>query len=163
MMRSRSRRSGLVLLTVALGACAQPARPGPSFTAEDEAAINSVVQSAIDIANSSKDWAAYTQTYYAEDATVLPPNHPAIQGRAAIVEFLSSSPPMSDFKLTKVDLKGEGNLAYLYGTYHMTVALPAGSTADNGKYVEVWKRQADGSWKVAYDVFNSDLPATTES
>jgi ketosteroid isomerase-like protein len=29
---------------------------------------------------------------------------------------------------------------------------------DRGKYLEIWKRQADGSWKVALDIFNSDLP-----
>ena len=30
---------------------------------------------------------------------------------------------------------------------------------DEGSYLEIWKRQADGSWRVAMDVFNSDLPA----
>ena len=33
-----------------------------------------------------------------------------------------------------------------------------GPAADDGKYIEIWKRQADGSWKIAYDIFNSDLP-----
>jgi len=28
---------------------------------------------------------------------------------------------------------------------------------DSSKYIEIWKRQADGSWKVAFDIFNSDL------
>ena len=31
--------------------------------------------------------------------------------------------------------------------------------ADRGKFVEVWKKQADGKWKVVADIFNSDLPA----
>jgi ketosteroid isomerase-like protein len=30
---------------------------------------------------------------------------------------------------------------------------------DKGKYVEIWKKQPDGSWKCAVDMFNSDLPA----
>jgi ketosteroid isomerase-like protein len=29
---------------------------------------------------------------------------------------------------------------------------------DHGKLVEIWKKQADGKWKVAVDIFNSDLP-----
>jgi hypothetical protein len=29
---------------------------------------------------------------------------------------------------------------------------------DKGKYLTVWKKQADGSWKVLFDMFNSDLP-----
>jgi ketosteroid isomerase-like protein len=36
---------------------------------------------------------------------------------------------------------------------------PKGSPImDRGKYVAVWKKQADGSWKVAAESFNSDLP-----
>jgi len=30
---------------------------------------------------------------------------------------------------------------------------------DQGKGVEVWKKQRDGSWKVVLDIFNSDVPA----
>jgi len=29
---------------------------------------------------------------------------------------------------------------------------------DTGKYLEIWKKQADGGWKVVRDIFNSDLP-----
>lgn len=162
MIRSNLRRSGSVLLAFALGACAPPAPPAPSFTADDEAAIGAVVQAALAIANGSQDWDAYAQTYYAADATVLPPNQTAIQGHAAIADFLRGFPPMSSFESTKVDMQGAGDLAYVYGTYRMTLQVPAGPAADEGKYIEVWKRQADGSWKVAYDIFNSDLPPTSE-
>ena len=29
---------------------------------------------------------------------------------------------------------------------------------DHGKYVEIFKKQADGTWKVVADIWNSDLP-----
>jgi ketosteroid isomerase-like protein len=32
---------------------------------------------------------------------------------------------------------------------------------DSGKFIEVWRRQGDGSWKIADDIFNSSLPAPT--
>ena len=32
-------------------------------------------------------------------------------------------------------------------------------TKDHGKYCEVWEKKADGKWKVATDMFSSDLPA----
>jgi len=31
---------------------------------------------------------------------------------------------------------------------------------DNGKMVEIWKKQADGNWKCIVDTWSSDLPAT---
>jgi ketosteroid isomerase-like protein len=41
----------------------------------------------------------------------------------------------------------------------LTTPDPAGKpVTDRGKYVTIWKKQADGSWKVIADIFNSDLP-----
>jgi ketosteroid isomerase-like protein len=46
----------------------------------------------------------------------------------------------------------------------MTFNDPTGKTvSDKGKYVTVWKKQKDGSWKVLLDVFNTDLPPTGAS
>lgn len=55
---------------------------------------------------------------------------------------------------TKVEVARSGDFAYSTGTY--AIANPA---IDKGKFVDVWKKQADGSWKAAADVINSDLPA----
>ncbi|MBA2471329.1 MAG: hypothetical protein H0V41_03460 [Pseudonocardiales bacterium] len=48
-----------------------------------------------------------------------------------------------------------GDLAYSTGTYAF-----ANPPIDKGKFVDVWKKQADGSWKAVIDIFNSDLPVT---
>jgi ketosteroid isomerase-like protein len=47
------------------------------------------------------------------------------------------------------------------GTYSMTTSAPKGKkpVTDKGKYVTVFRKQADGTWKVVADVTNSDLPA----
>jgi ketosteroid isomerase-like protein len=49
-----------------------------------------------------------------------------------------------------------GDLGYTRGTYELTLQDAAGQpTVDKGKYVTVWKKQADGAWQVAADIFNS--------
>jgi ketosteroid isomerase-like protein len=43
----------------------------------------------------------------------------------------------------------------------MTLNDPSGKPiADHGKYLEIWRKQGDGSWKCIVDMFNSDLPGT---
>jgi ketosteroid isomerase-like protein len=144
-----------------LSACSQPpAQPGPpAFGEEDREAIRATTEEALAIANGSQDWDEYVGVYYAPDATVLPPNAEAVHGRTAISAFLAAFPTITMFSAELVSVEGDGDLAYVYGTYHLEMDTPDGPEADDGKYIEVWKRQADGSWQIAYDIFNSDLPA----
>ena len=98
---------------------------------------------------------------YTEAASFLPPNDKAVTGRAAIQAWMQNLPPVKEFKLTPVEIDGRGDLAYVRGTFSMTM-LPAGAPGpimDVGKYVEIRPKQADGSWLISVDIFNSDLPA----
>jgi uncharacterized protein (TIGR02246 family) len=97
---------------------------------------------------------------YAENATLMPPNEPALAGRAAIESWMKGLPPVKDFALNVVEVQGHGDLAYTRGTYSMTITPPGapGPVKDNGKFVEVRRRQKDGSWQIITDIFNSDLP-----
>jgi ketosteroid isomerase-like protein len=95
---------------------------------------------------------------YTEDAVVMAPNFPAAAGRAAIVDFNRMFPPVASFVLTIDDVGGSGDVAYVRGTYRMTMAVE-GAPADTGKYIEIRRRQADGTWLLAADIFNSNLPA----
>jgi uncharacterized protein (TIGR02246 family) len=106
-----------------------------------------------------------TVSYYADDAVLMPPNAPVAAG-AAIRDFWKSmiaSPGFAGgWKVTKAEVARSGDLAYLTGTYEMTENDASGKPVnDRGKYVEVWKKQADGKWKVVADMFNSDLPLPT--
>ena len=61
--------------------------------------------------------------------------------------------------LEVADLDGRADVAYMRGTFAMTLepeGAPAVSMA--GKYVEILKKQADGTWRFAVDIFNSDAP-----
>jgi len=159
---SRRTLLSLPLLAVCLSffflvACATDA--GPTFTEADRAAIEAATQEALAI-NATGDHQAYVNHYYTSDAVIMPPNGEVIRGREAALAFNVNFPPYEDLQFHHVELDGDGDLAYVYGTYTMVMAAAEGEepVEDRGKYLEVWKRQADGSWKVALDIFNSDLP-----
>jgi ketosteroid isomerase-like protein len=104
---------------------------------------------------------AYVKLYYADDARVLPPNLATLTGRDAISAFLRSHGSFQEVRFTILAIDGRNDLAYVHGAYQMTLTPPGAGepVGDKGKYVEVWKKQRDGSWKVILDIFNSDLPA----
>ncbi len=54
---------------------------------------------------------------YAENATFMPPNQGMVQGRAAILAWMKTVPPMSHFTASAIDINGRGDLAYVRGTY----------------------------------------------
>jgi uncharacterized protein (TIGR02246 family) len=94
---------------------------------------------------------------YAEDAVILPPGRPAIQGRAAIQAFMDGSPPSANFQLQVIELDGRGNLAYSREIAVSTMN-PPGTTPRivREKVIAIWRRQADGSWKVLRDIWNAE-------
>lgn len=104
-----------------------------------------------------------TVSYYSDDAVVMPPNIPTLTGKQpirALWQSMLESPAFSGgWKATKVDVAQSGDLAYVSGNYEFNETDRSGNAiTDRGKYLEVWKKQSDGSWKCVADMFNSDLP-----
>ena len=99
-----------------------------------------------------------------EKGAVLASNAPIANGREAISKLFAGFFALQDLKISwhpdRVEVAKSGELAYTSGAYQMSFAGPDGKTVpDTGKYVTVWKKQPDGSWKVMLDIFNSDVPA----
>ena len=93
---------------------------------------------------------------YADDAKLLPPNSPAVSGKANIQGFWEGAAQALGIKhvsMNTVAVEFIDDTAIEQGEY--TLDLAAGE--DKGKFVVVWKRQPDGSWKWHLDIFNSDL------
>jgi uncharacterized protein (TIGR02246 family) len=145
--------------TATMGGASDAAPAG--LSAEDEAAIRAV-DAAWARAATAGDGNAIA-ALYAPDATVLPPMEPPRQGEAAKkywVDFANSfSGPV---ELTTTTVEGRGDLAYGVGTYRMTLTpKKAGAKplpTDEGKYIEVLKKQGDGSWKIVYDMWSPNAP-----
>jgi ketosteroid isomerase-like protein len=102
-------------------------------------------------------------SYYAADASVYPQGMPIATGSEAIRDTMTKMTSMPGFSLqwsaTKADVSASGDLGYTTGTYQMAMNNGAGTpTTEKGKYVTVWKKQSNGQWKVADDIFNADAP-----
>lgn len=112
-----------------------------------------------------------TLAYYSEDAIVLPPNATSAATKETIrnvwKDVLATSGLVITWEPAKVKLGKSGEMAWVSGTYELTMNDASGKPAnDRGKYLEVWEKQPDGNWKCAADMWNSDLagpaPAAAE-
>lgn len=109
----------------------------------------------------SGDVAAVTAKFD-DDAILMLPNQPLLRGKLAIQRFYEGwcHGPMkpTSFTFDHLEATASGDYAYDVGTYNLSMlAGPGRRVDDSGKYIAVLKH-SDGEWKIAYLIFNSDLP-----
>lgn len=156
-------RIAAVLVVVALSACksmecCEPEACEASLSKEDRAAISANAEAWLRAVRAA-DWAATAATY-TTDAMLLPPNEPAVSGREAIRQWFAAFPPIVSMEVEDSEVGGCCGVAYVRGTYHFAIAPPgAGTIHETGKYIEIRRKQADGTWLKLRDMFSSDEPA----
>jgi ketosteroid isomerase-like protein len=155
-------RLSLVLVSLLLLSTACQTQTQADTRAADQAALTNL-DAEWSKAAGAKD-VDKTVSYYSDDALVLPPNSPALTGKAPIRAMWSGMLNAPGFgggwKATKVEVARSGDLGYVTGSYELTETNASGKpVTDKGKFLEIWKKQADGSWKCTADMFSSDLPA----
>jgi uncharacterized protein (TIGR02246 family) len=132
----------------------------PSLSSADEASIRSADSAFVASINAGD--AAKVAEVYAEDASLLAPNLPPQKGRRAVQEFWGGflDAYTVRFEVVSDTLEGRGDLAYTRGHYRFTAVPKAKGVpgvADEGKFVEILKKQPDGTWKYAVDMYSSNL------
>ena len=102
------------------------------------------------------NWKAVAALYI-EDGVLYPPGEAAVKGRTAIEVCLAALPATTDFTLRTTRVEGHDDLAYVQGTYTMTLATSgtAASAQQSGYFLEVRRRQADGRWLIAVQMLNA--------
>lgn len=93
---------------------------------------------------------------YTDDAMILPPDHPPVEGRPSIEEFWAGavqSLGIASVDLESVELEIVGDTAYEVGRYSIHGAEGA---LDGGSYLVVWRRSGDGTWRWHRDIWNGD-------
>ena len=102
-------------------------------------------------------------TFFAEDATFMPDKAPVARGDSIRTpwEQLLSMPGFDlEWQATSAQVAEAGDMGYTIGTYELTVEQDGTPMVTVGKYVTIWEKQANGSWKVVVDCFNADGPPT---
>ena len=154
-------------LALACTATVEPTTQGIDLEAE-RAALMAADDAFFASYSSSDDPAATLSAGFLDDANVLAPDMPMARGKEAsmaIFAALESLPEYSlRWKAEIAEVGGAADLGYTIGPYHMEFLDPAGNpVVTEGKFMTIWKKQSDGAWKIAVDMFNSDgVPSARE-
>lgn len=144
-----TRLIAVLLLVFALAACGQP------YVSQDGDEISALSDS-WEAALNAGDLDALAALYTA-DALLMPPNEPAQRGQEAVRTMFDGMIAAGlTLELTTLDARESGDTGYNVGVYTMRAA--DGTRIDTGKFAEIWKR-SNGSWQIASDIWNSDMPA----
>ncbi len=97
---------------------------------------------------------------YTEDGVAGPSGSDFIRGHQALRKLWTRAggSKVLRHKLSPVEIVVDGDHAYDWGYYEGATGTPTKISEFNGKYLVVWRRGADGQWRMAQDVWNS-MPA----
>ena len=107
----------------------------------------------------AKDLNALIRDFYVDDAVLLPPGSPAINGAGAIRDFWKGliDAGAADVALKTASVDSSGELAYEIGEYSFTMPDGTGGKAPMaGKYLVVFKRQTNGTLRAVADMFSGN-------
>src|ERR1039458_27276 len=117
-----------------------------------------------------KDWggkdADRIAAHYADNGNVMFPNSPTMTGKDAIGKTMKDVLADSNWSLAlqsvQVEVSRGGDLGYARGTYVLTATDPASTkvATENGRFVTIFRKEADGSWKALQEISNATAPAT---
>ena len=145
--------AALAAVSIGIGASACGGKHEPEFGIPDQQAIRAAT-STLETSFNAKD-VGKILTLYTENSVFMPPNKPLLRGRDSLKQFYDGllNGGSKDLKLTPTDVAGHGPLAYESGSYSMV----NGTVPDRGKYLFIL-RNMNGSWKIEYTSWSSDLP-----
>jgi ketosteroid isomerase-like protein len=103
-------------------------------------------------------------SYWADDAVIIEPGQPAVEGKAAIRSYVAESFKTPGFKIHWVSEKPtfspDGKLAYMRGTDEMTVPGPKGIPMTlHLRGYSIWRMEPDGQWRCVVDIANEAPPS----
>jgi ketosteroid isomerase-like protein len=147
--------ASVFVLALLAGCAAAPRAPG-------EADFRRMVAESYVAPFKAADYPRWLEVF-ADDAVALHNRRPADVGKSAIKDFAAAVEAnfrLARFDVAVSDVRIDGNVAWTRGEYTSEFVSKASGTSpwgvENGKFLLIWQRQADGSWKIVLDMGNSN-------
>jgi len=149
-----------ILLTV-LSACSASEDSNPKTTNADAVEAVKATMAKYVSGYESKDVETCVEVF-TEDAIRMPPNGPAIFGSDGIRSYYQEwfESESLDVVVLPKEIEVAGNWAFAWGTYSAVVTTTSSGDQreDEGKWINVFKKGADGIWRFHRNIWNSDKP-----
>lgn len=103
-------------------------------------------------------------SWFAEDAVTLSNGQPPVRGHAAIAAAATWDPRV--YALTWVaegaEMSPASDMGYTWGRYQgQTTDKDGKKTTQTGRYITIWKKQPDATWKVTLEASAEDAPGSS--
>lgn len=100
-------------------------------------------------------------SYWTDDAIVMPPGFPSIKGKAELRQYIENSLQIPGFKISwhssDVEFSPDGNLAYMLSRNEVSMHGEDNNPITfSGRAVTIWRREPDGAWRCAVDIWNAE-------
>jgi uncharacterized protein (TIGR02246 family) len=143
-----------VLGSIGLAAC------GPS-EADVSAEVDEVYEEyeASILAGDADRWVAQ----WTEDGVAMWPDLSEFRGTTTLLEAVKGDFDVvsyAEFEISTEEVQVAGDWAYARGTFVATLEMKEGGEPIpyDGKFLTIFERQSDGSWKIHRDIYNSNVP-----
>ncbi len=159
----------LVLSVLVLSLGCEPAEqaPAPAEPGMSQAEANQLFDELVedfDVAVNAEDADALLSLFHPTPAS-MPPNAPLKEGAEMVRSHWQTN--LFDLGNVEVDnmfegVRVSGDLAVGWGRYTSSITPEEGDAVSAvGKWMAIWERQADGSWLILRNIWNTDQPADT--
>jgi len=144
----------VVLITLSGVSCAQAP---VDLEAEREAVMQADRDFARDTAkNGVEAWVSY----FSQDGVMLPDTGEVVRGHESIHALMAPAFDIPGFSLSWTpefaEVSVSADLAYTFGSYETSAPDADGNrVVARGRYVTIWRKDADGGWKVVLDIGNT--------
>lgn len=151
----------LLLISLSLVFACQPAAPPCEcgITGQDKVLIRDQEQAFV--RGVFEGDLSRVEAVLSEDIVAMPPNSPEVHGKEAYMNMIREIPDLLEYEFLEVEIDGGNDIAMAKGNYVMLYEIDGKEIGDEGSFVEIWKKDDQGIWKMHRDIWNSGIPLVT--